>query len=227
MNDFSRIQMKMKIFFWLVHICVGFFLYMSGSGGSLDYYSEVWDACWTMGILFPEQCWIDLWKSTAGITLRTDIKDELAFHVFSQHPVLIQIVLIMQSDDRNSHDLVDTNKVVVCKKNVACNHNTSAFAVSHAPVMSFSQSLIFFYLNCFSSLWSNVCKESRTSVEICSPLAICFNPSHVKASWMASPSNQTVIQFLLMLTEEHPLTSSETLQDASPQAPPTVLQFGL
>ncbi len=59
-------------------------------------------------------------------------------------------------------------------------------------------------------------------MEICSPLAICFNASQVKASWMASPSSQTVIHFLLLLTEEEQLlTSSETLQDASPQAQPT------
>ncbi len=128
MNDFSSIQMKMKIFFWLVHICVGFFLYMSGFRGHFrirGFFRLLLRGlrcmlnngnivCWTMLNWFVEKhCWnnVEDWHQR-----RTSFPC-----FFTALKVLIQIVLIMRSDDRNSHDLVDTNKVVVCKKNVACN----------------------------------------------------------------------------------------------------------
>ncbi len=138
-----------------MHICVGFSL-CEGSGVIQDQggffrlllrrlrcmLNNGNIVCWTMLNWFVEKhCWnnVEDWHQR-----RTSFPC-----FFTALQVLIQIVLIMQSDDRNSHDLVDTNKVVVCKKNVACNHITSGFAVSHAPVMSFSQSLIFFILICF------------------------------------------------------------------------------
>lgn len=121
--------------------------------------------------LFAEQWWIHLWNKVEEWHQRQQMLFHCTQSLNSDHPHYAK------RWQKLSWFGCDTNKVAIFfSVSVAYNHITLGPAASQVLyyflrfcLMWYNQSLKLFIS--FFLLWSNVCKEIGTSLEICSPLA--------------------------------------------------------